>query len=371
MGGGAPGAERGTASVRRSARRVTRSVGDSTYSGPDRYAWLVRRLPIRSAGLVAASLLLAACSSGGQPSTAPTATAVPSGAAGCPTAPAPSGVPDGWGLPTSPPQVVPVLIAQPGELICGPNRVLFSFVDASGRPLGSPDRSASLAVYDLARDPAAPVATADGTFVWAIEDQRGVYVANVTFPEAGEYGAEFRTSDAGGQPQTIRMTFDVQPTNGVAKVGQPAPASKTPTLADVGGDPTKVSTDTSPDPALYQTSVDQALSAHKPFLLVFATPKFCTSGQCGPTLDRIKPYVAKYPSVTFINVEPYKLKLEGGSLTADLDAQGQLQPTDATIQWGLLSEPWAFVVDRSGIIRGSFELIFSDAELTAALEAVK
>ncbi|HET9682371.1 MAG TPA: hypothetical protein VFP19_10060, partial [Candidatus Limnocylindrales bacterium] len=264
-----------------------------------------------------------------------------------------------------------VLIAQPGELVCGPNRVLFSFVDASGRPLGSPDRTASLAIYDLAKDPSTPLATVDGTFIWAIEGSRGVYVANVTFPEAGRYGAEFRTAAAGAQAAPIRLTFDVQPSNGVVKVGQPAPASKTPTLADVGGDASKISTDSSPDPAFYKTSVDAALAAHQPFLLIFATPKFCVSQQCGPTLDRVKPFVTKYPSVTFINVEPYKLKLDGGSLTADLDAQGNLQPTDTTIQWGLLSEPWVFVVDRTGIVRGSFELIFSDAELTAALDAVK
>jgi hypothetical protein len=36
-----------------------------------------------------------------------------------------------------------------------------------------------------------------------------------------------------------------------------------------------------------------------------------------------------------------------------------------------LSEPWVFVVDRQGIVRGSFGLIFSDAELTGALDAVK
>lgn len=330
----------------------------------------MRRLPTVLAALAAASIVLAGCSSGASaPSASPTG---PSGSqAACQTAPAPSVAPPGWAQPSGVPQVVPVLIAQPGELVCGPNRVLFSFTDPTGRPLGAPDRTASLAVYDLARDPAKPLSTVDGAFIWAIEGERGIYVANVTFPEAGAYGAEFRTTDKAGQAQAVRMTFDVQPTSGVVKVGQAAPDSKTPTLADVGGDPSKLSTDASPDPALYKTSVDQALAAHEPFVLIFATPKFCTSGQCGPTLDRLKPYVAKYPSIAFINVEPYKLKLDGGTLIADVDAQGQLQPTDVTDQWGLLSEPWLFVVDRTGIVRGSFELIFSDAELTAALDAVK
>ena len=106
-------------------------------------------------------------------------------------------------------------------------------------------------------------------------------------------------------------------------------------------------------------------------MLIFATPKFCTSAQCGPTLDRIKPYVAKYPTVTFINVEPYKLKLVGGVLQADLDASNQLQTAPVTDEWHLFNEPDVFVVDRNGIVTANFELIFSDAELTTALDAVK
>jgi hypothetical protein len=328
----------------------------------------MRRLPIVLAGLAAASIALAACSAGAA-SPRPAGPQA-SGGPACQTAPAVGDVP-GWGQPATAPSVIPVPIANPGELVCGPNRFLFSFVDPSGRPVGSPDRTASLAVYDLARDPATPITTVQGTFIWAIQDERGIYVANVTFPEAGRYGAEFRTAATGGQAEAIRMTFDVETTNGVVKVGQPAPASKTPTLADVGGDPSRISTDANPDPAFYRTSVDQALVQHQPFVLIFATPKFCTSAQCGPTLDRLKPYAARYPSITFIHVEPYKLRLDGGTLAAERDAQGGLVPTEATDQWGLLSEPWVFVVDRTGIVRGSFELMFSDAELTTELDAVK
>ena len=76
--------------------------------------------------------------------------------------------------------------------------------------------------------------------------------------------------------------------------------------------------------------------------------------------------------VTFINVEPYKLKLVDGALQADLDANGQLQ----TVAVDRRVAP-AQRADRStsstatGIVTANFELIFSDAELTAALDAVK
>jgi hypothetical protein len=75
--------------------------------------------------------------------------------------------------------------------------------------------------------------------------------------------------------------------------------------------------------------------------------------------------------VTFINVEPYKLKLVDGALQADLDANGQLQAIDVTDEWHLLTEPVVYVVDRDGLVTARFDLIFSDAELTAALDAVK
>jgi hypothetical protein len=258
-----------------------------------------------------------------------------------------------------------VLINSAGELTCGPNRLLFSFLDGSNRPIGAPDRSASLALYDLARDPAKPTATVDGTFIWAIEGSVGVYVANVSFPEAGAWGAEFRTSTQGGEQETVRLRFNVQPSSTMIRVGDRAPASKTPT-----GDPSRISTDDDPEPAFYKTSVDTALAENQPFVLAFATPKFCTSAQCGPTLDRLKPFVTKYPSITFINVEPYVLEDQNGQLQPVL-TNNNLTPAQPTLDWGLLTEPWVYVVDREGIVRGSFGLIFGEAELTAALDAVK
>jgi hypothetical protein len=314
-------------------------------------------------------LVAAACNAGSSPAPAATAGGSPgaSSSAACPAIQPPAGSIEGWSPPSTTPSVVPILITSP---VCGPNRVLFSFIDENDVPIAAPDRSASLALYELGNDPQHPIATVQGEFIWAIEDERGVYVADLSVPSSGLYGGEFVTASAGGPSETIRMTFDVQPTSSVVKVGDRAPASETPTLSDVGGDVARLSTDQDPDPSLYETSVAQALGAHEPFVLVFATPKFCQTAQCGPTLDRIKPFVERYPTVTFINVEPYKLKFENGSLEADVGPSG-LQPVPATAEWGLINEPIVFVVDRQGVVQDVFELIFSDAELTEALETVK
>jgi hypothetical protein len=323
----------------------------------------------RAFPLVFLAVLLAACSA---PAASPIGTvgAHPSGTAACQQAPAVADDLPGWGAPATAPEVTPVYIA-PTITSCGDNRVLFGILDRQGRPIGDPGRSLRMAFFDLGRDKDKPFATVDGTFIWAIQDAVGIYAAHVAFPEAGRFGVEVTTATGGGAPATVRMTFDVQPTSPVVKVGDKAPSTKTPTLADVGNDVAKISTDTSPDPAFYTVSVDQALAAHKPFVVIFATPKFCQSGQCGPTLDRIKPFLAKYPTVTFINVEPYKLTFEGGGLQDDLDQNNQLQTTKASDDWHLVSEPNVYVVNKDGVVTANFELIFSDAELTAALDAIK
>lgn len=330
------------------------------------------------------AVVLAACTgSGAAPSSdaAGAATQLPgvsgdssagaSSASTCPSAPAPAADLPGWPVPGTTPStsVFPVIVSS--EQICGKNRFLFSFLDQANTPQAAPDRSATVAFFDLGRDPSKAVATATGTFLWAIQGSRGLYVTNVDFTEAGQWGAEFTTAKGGGSPETVRVRFDVKPTGTPVPIGGKAPSVKTPTLGDVGGDVAKISSDPKPRASFYQTSVDAALAAHKPFVLIFATPAFCTSGQCGPTLDLIKGVADAEPTMTFINVEPYKLTFSNGHVQPVLDAGGNLQPVEATNAYGLLSEPWIFVVDRNGTVTASYEAIVGADELKAAIDAVK
>jgi hypothetical protein len=305
-----------------------------------------------SVALLAVALVLAACSTTGSPS----------GTAGS--------SPDlsAWGPRATKPALLPVLVTN--TIAAGKARILMLYLDAANVDKSALDRTVKVGFYDLDRDPAKIASTADGAFVWTIEGERGMYVLDADLPTAGTWGAEFTTTAPGSAPETVRMTFPVEATVPTVQVGKPAPASKSPTAADVGGDLARISTDAKPDPAFYQTSVAAALAAHKPFMVVFATPKFCTSQQCGPTLDHFKPIAAANPAVTFINVEPYRLTFTDGVLQPELDAKGQLQATDVTNQWGLRSEPWIFAVDRNGIVQGSYEVTITPAELDAILPVI-
>ena len=264
--------------------------------------------------------------------------------------------------------MVPVIISS--QLVMGDNRFLFSFLDAQGNtPVGAPDRPASVAFIAPGETQAGTAVPAE--FVWAIEGSRGEYIAHVTFSSAGDWKAIFVTQAPGKPKEAIGVAFQVQAKGSAIAIGAAAPASRTPTLKDVAGNLFQLSTDTNPDQGFYQVSVADALAAHTPFVLVFATPAFCQSAQCGPTLNRVKAVAATSPkSVSFINVEPYVLKWDGSRLQPVLDANNQLQPVASVNEWGILSEPWIFTVDKTGTVRASFEGVASDAELKAAIAAI-
>jgi hypothetical protein len=322
----------------------------------------------RAVSLCAALLFAVAC--GPSAVSAPAATGPSPVAGACATTPPPQGTPEGWDVGSQRPSIFPSVINPAGTVACGPNRLMFSFLDAQNVPVAAPDRTVDVKLFDLGADPAKAVAQGAATFIWAIEPRVGVYVIDVDLPTAGSYGIEFTTAAGGGAPEVIRTLEDVQPTSSVVAVGDKAPASVTPTLADVGGDVSKISSDPKPVAAFYDTSIAQAIAARKAFVVAFATPKFCVSQQCGPTLDRLKPIAARHPGVTVINVEPYELEFKDGQLQPVL-TDNNLTPAASTTEWRLPTEPWVFVVNRDGVVTESLMMIFSDEELEGALTAVE
>ncbi len=323
--------------------------------------------------MAALVVVVAAC--GPAPETSSPASPSPAGspvAGACPTTPAPQSTPEGWDVGAQRPSVFPQIINPVGSIACGQTRLMFSFLDDQNVPVANPDQTVEVALFDLGADPAAPAVAGPATFIWAIEPTVGVYVFDADLPTAGTWGAQFTLTVGDSPPEVIRVGFDVQPESAGVAVGDPAPPSDTPTLADVGGDVTKISTDDQPVEAFYESSIADAIAAKEPFVVAFATPKFCQSQQCGPTLDRLKPIAAAHPGVTFINVEPYQLEVVDGQLQPVVTGDPpQLTPAASTSDWKLLSEPWVYVVDRNGVVTASFMLIFSEAELEAAVSAVE
>ena len=326
-------------------------------TGYPRYAFGMHRASLLV--LASATAILVAACGGAAPAGSLSASAGPSAASS-----------DGAALPSdagTTASVIPVIVSS--RQVPGPNRFVFSFLDPkTNLPAAAPDRSAGVAFIPPGGTTPGP--TVPATFVWAIEGSRGDYVANVDFPKAGDWKAVFITQPKGGAQEAIGVDFQVVDSSPTVAIGAQAPATDNPTIQSAGS-VGRISTDPHPDPAFYELTVKDALAAHKPFVLVFATPAFCQSAQCGPTLDRIKSVAAGAPAnVAFINVEPYKLQYTEGRLQPVLDASNQLQPVDAVNTWGILTEPWIFAVDAKGVVRGSFEGVVSEDELKAAIAEI-
>ena len=94
-----------------------------------------------------------------------------------------------------------------------------------------------------------------------------------------------------------------------------------------------------------QYSIADSLKAKKPFVAVFATPKFCSSRLCGPTVKIVEAVQKdmKDTPMRFIHVEIYR------------DNDPDSGPNPWVQQWALPSEPWVFVVGADGKIKSKFE----------------
>jgi hypothetical protein len=211
-----------------------------------------------------------------------------------------------------------------------------------------------VAFYDLAETAERPAFETDAEFIDT--GPRGLYVTYPTFESAGKWGAEV-TVEGSGLQETVRASFEVAEEGATPAVGAPVPPSKTPTAHGKGL--RDITTDTRPDPDFYRTSVADAVKSGRPFVVTFATPKFCTSAVCAPTLDIVKKESKDWPGVEFIHVEVY-----------ELDDTDNLDPVDAVMEWGLPSEPWVFVVDAEGKLAAKFEGTVSRDELADALAGV-
>ena len=212
-------------------------------------------------------------------------------ACGSAVTPPPSASSAGASPGASTPAILPIPITQAFRV--GDNRVVFTLTDRTGQTqVAAPDRTLAIGYHGPKGETIAP---APLTFIWAIEGANGVYVGHATFPSAGQWTADFTTAKSGAASETTTFGFDVREKLDVVSPGDPAPSVATPTLADVGGDVAKISSDTKPVKRFYETSEAAALAARKPFVLIFATPKFCTSLTCGPTLEKLKPVAAAHP----------------------------------------------------------------------------
>ncbi len=186
-------------------------------------------------------------------------------------------------------------------------------------------------------------------------DATHIYVANLRLPRAGTYWLLAEPEGGATKVQALGNVV-VRKDDPPPDVGDPAVASETPTLASTRGNISALTTRTPPDETLLRYSVADSLAAKVPFVVTFATPKYCASRTCGPVVDVVEEVSRRFEGeqIRFIHVEVFE----------DNDpAKGYNRWMQ---EWKLPTEPWTFLVGADGKIAARFEGTVSVNELEQA-----
>jgi hypothetical protein len=243
----------------------------------------------------------------------------------------------------------------------GDVRVSFLVVDASGREVVLPSAHVWLARGKDRRPFLESSAKLEriGVPGEAVADSTHIYVAHLRISKPGLYWLLAEPEGGKEKVQAIG-NVDVAADDAVPAAGNRPPASDTPTLATAGGNASRVTTRVPPDTSLLRYSVAASLRAHVPFVVTFATPKFCESRTCGPVVDVVEETARQLEGsgVRFIHVEVYEKNDPANGYNRWMRA------------WHLDTEPWTFVVNRRGRIADRFQGVVSVNELVEAVRGV-
>lgn len=282
------------------------------------------------------------------------------------------------GTKTSAQPFAPVIASS--ELVVGQNRFTFGLIDnKTGDPV--PDARMHLRFFTLVGNQGTLRVEVDPLFVAPARDAGiapviqhrhvdgtlhphanvdatvGVYVARVQFEQPGKWAVQASFTTADGRTGGVSTPFDVAAQPVTPAIGQPAPRTRNLTAHDVT-DLSQIDSAFQPDPALHEDTVADAIAAGKPALVAFLTPGYCSSRFCGPEYELVQKLLPTYGTkAAFIDIEVYK-------------DPGKQVYADAVKEWRLQSEPYIFIIDKTGIITAKFEGPTTLIELEEALRQV-
>lgn len=244
--------------------------------------------------------------------------------------------------------------------------IAFSYLgsDGSQAPLEGPATTAEF-VAAPGNDPG----DGDGPTLTNPSDVAGVYVTpDVTFPEPGIWNATVTASIDGGAPATLDAAFTVYPEHRIPAPGDAALATKNLTMDSKGVPAVAIDSRAQdgadvPDPELHSTTIADALRHGRPVLVQFATPVYCQSQFCGPTVEAQEVLADEYRGdAEFIHVEIWRDYEES---TVNRAA------ADWLLRDGDLTEPWMFLIDADGTIVERWGPLFDLDDVRASLDALR
>lgn len=253
------------------------------------------------------------------------------------------------------------------DLGVGENRV--SFLLQTSKSLVTVPEAGIESFYRDGPTPDTVVETTQAVFHPWPYGTRGNYVADFDLDGAGLWELKVTVEEQGESLSTL-IPLQVEETSLTPSLGTQPPTTPNKTVADVG-DPSELTSSSTPDLDLYQHSIADIVDNGRPALVVFASPAFCTSPTCGPQVETVQGIKDQYQAdVDFVHVEVYD---NPQSIQGDLE-RGEYAP--AVRSWGLseiedyLNESWVFILDRSGKITRKYEGFASADELEKGLADV-
>lgn len=272
---------------------------------------------------------------------------------------------------TSPPTVTPEAGAEPTvdpnaetmtvevlntELAVGRERIAFRITDDEGSAVAQ-GAEVDTAFYRLLPDSgeAARAASGPAAYFGAGLPNGGSWVVYSPFDSSGEWGMEITARRPDGWSGHARFNVQVAAHPSTPREGEDPPFGDSPTAAP-GTDLAAISGDPDPDPDLYAMSIAQAAASGRPTVIHFGSPGHCPNGICSASLKELKSVRSRFSDrVNFIHVETR-------------DMADPSQPSVTAKAWGLPSEPWTFVLRKSGRVAWRMEGGLDAVELRLLLE---
>lgn len=316
--------------------------------------------------LLTSSLLAAACSGDGDATTSTPSTAASDATATFSAQVASSD------LATSSPEEVQVGVfsstAEEGVqlLSYGQVDVAFSYLGADGSdaPSAGPSTTA-----DFVPAPGDAPLDAEGPTLTNPAEVAGVYVTpDISFPQSGIWNASVTASVDGGAPFALDAAFTVYADHRIPAPGDAALATKNHTIDSKGVPAVAIDSRAQdgaevPDPGLHDSTIAEGLRQGRPMLVQFATPVYCQSQFCGPTVEAQEDLAEEYEGVAeFIHIEIWRDYEES---TVNQAA------ADWLLREGDLTEPWMFLIDADGVVVERWGPLFDLDAVRASLETLR
>lgn len=223
-----------------------------------------------------------------------------------------------------------VLTASFEQLVGASTPIAFGLVDSDNAEVA--DADVELYVVPVEGEPSGPY----GTEYHQVEGApTGIYMAEVALEVPGPTSFVAVTADGRAGADTVQVaTAD---TSQFPAPGDEALAVATPTMAQPLGFAQVCTAE--PACGMHETSLDEALEGGRPVVLMFATPAFCQTAVCGPSVDVLESVRTSgdWGDTAFIHCEVY----------TD-DGQTLAEPV---AEWDLPTEPWLYTIGADGIVQ--------------------